>query len=120
MHHPKDRCKRQGLTNEDKTGRGLLIGYYEQSGWSVTVNTIGNLFSRRQSSDRHATLVLTDSHLDTQPTGAKFDDIYVFPANKKLFTQCQREMIINPDDLVFSAVIYIQNGRFTTGTNFFN
>ena len=61
------------LTPLDREARRLLIGWAEQVGLAVSVDPIGNLFLRHEGTDPEAAPVLTGSHLDTQPSGGRFD-----------------------------------------------
>lgn len=72
----KGGCNRQALTTEDKLGRDLFIQWCETAGCQVRVDEMGNIFARRQGEDADMPPVVTGSHLDTQPTGGKFDGVY--------------------------------------------
>lgn len=48
----------------------------KDAGCSVSIDQFGNIFARRPGRDANAPVVMTGSHLDTQPTGGKFDGIY--------------------------------------------
>ena len=72
----KGGCNRQALTDEDKAGRDLFVQWCRDAGCVVTVDEIGNIFARRSGGDPSANSVLIGSHLDTQPTGGKFDGVY--------------------------------------------
>ncbi len=67
---------RIALTELDKQARDLFVTWCEESGCSVRVDRMGNLFARREGSDATLAPVMTGSHLDTQPLGGKFDGIY--------------------------------------------
>ena len=69
-------CNRQALTDTDLSGRNLFTEWARAAGCQVRVDAIGNLFVRRAGRDDGLPVVLTGSHLDTQPTGGKFDGIY--------------------------------------------
>ena len=69
-------CNRQALTASDFEGRRLLMQWARPLGCEERVDAIGNLFLHRAGNDAHLPAVLTGSHLDTQPTGGKFDGIY--------------------------------------------
>ena len=73
---PKGGCNRQALTDEDKRGRELFIGWCTALGCDVRVDAIGNIFCRREGSNPELPPVLIGSHLDTQPTGGRFDGVY--------------------------------------------
>ena len=66
---------RQTLTNEDAEGRALFQKWCDESNLSVGIDKMGNMFARREGSDSNALPVYVGSHLDTQPTGGKFDGI---------------------------------------------
>ena len=72
----KGGCNRQALTDLDAQGRKLLISWAEELNCSVTVDEIGNMFIRREGNNSELPAVMTGSHLDTQPTGGKFDGVY--------------------------------------------
>jgi len=67
---------RQALTPEDGRARAKLLDWAAPRGFAASVDPIGNLFIRRPGRDAAAAPVVTGSHLDTQPTGGKFDGIY--------------------------------------------
>lgn len=70
----KGGSNRQALTDEDQAGRELFLGWARDAGCSVRADAVGNLFVRR-AGRRDVAPVMTGSHLDTQPTGGKFDGI---------------------------------------------
>ena len=70
---PKGGVKRLTLTEVDKQGRDTFIRWCEALGLAVRVDSIGNVFARREGRDPTRLPVLMGSHLDSQPTGGKFD-----------------------------------------------
>lgn len=70
---PKGGVCRIALTEEDKLGRDLVVRWCREAGLDVRVDEIGNVFARRAGSDPTARAVATGSHIDTQPSGGKFD-----------------------------------------------
>ena len=66
---------RQTLTDEDGEGRRLFQSWCEKAGLSMGVDTMGNMFFTREGTDPDALPVYVGSHLDTQPTGGKFDGV---------------------------------------------
>ena len=66
---------RQTLTDEDAQGRALFQSWCEAAGASMGLDQLGNMFARREGTDPDALPVYVGSHLDTQPTGGKFDGI---------------------------------------------
>ena len=69
----KGGVKRLALSPVDRAGRDLFRGWCEAAGLSVRVDTMGNMFARRPGRDPARPPVLFGSHLDSQPTGGKFD-----------------------------------------------
>ena len=65
----KGGCNRQALTDEDKRGRELFIGWCRALGCGVRVDAIGNIFCRREGSNPELPPVLIGNHLDTQRPG---------------------------------------------------
>lgn len=72
----KGGVKRLALTDLDKQGRDLVVGWGRQAGMSITIDQIGNVFMRREGRNSALPPVMTGSHIDTQPTGGKFDGNY--------------------------------------------
>ncbi|WP_423197294.1 MULTISPECIES: Zn-dependent hydrolase [unclassified Cupriavidus] len=70
---PKGGVCRIALTEEDRRGRDLVVQWCREAGLAVRVDEIGNVFARRAGTDPHAPAVATGSHIDTQPSGGKFD-----------------------------------------------
>ena len=70
---PKGGVKRLTLTDLDRQSRELFRAWCEKAGCSVTVDEMGNMFARRPGQDNTLAPVMVGSHLDTQPTGGKFD-----------------------------------------------
>ena len=72
----KGGCCRLALTELDKQGRDLFIRWCREAGCSIKIDKMGNIFARRPGRDDTLAPVMTGSHLDTQPTGGKFDGVY--------------------------------------------
>ena len=70
---PKGGVNRQTLTDEDRRGRDLFRKWCEEAGLQVSVDRMGSMFARRPGSDDRQPPVMLGSHLDSQPTGGKFD-----------------------------------------------
>ncbi len=66
---------RQTLTDEDGQGRALFQKWCEAEGLTMGLDTMGNMFARREGTDAGALPVMVGSHLDTQPTGGKYDGV---------------------------------------------
>jgi len=72
----KGGSNRQALTDEDKAGRDLFVSWCEAAGCQVRFDEMGNIFARRPGVNNELPPVITGSHLDTQPTGGRFDGVY--------------------------------------------
>jgi N-carbamoyl-L-amino-acid hydrolase len=68
--------RRLALTDEDLAGRELFIGWAKAAGCAVSIDRMGNIFARRAGRRADLPPVMTGSHLDTQPTGGRFDGVY--------------------------------------------
>ncbi|WLS03042.1 Zn-dependent hydrolase [Shinella oryzae] len=66
---------RQTLTDADAEGRRLFQTWCDDAGLSMGVDTMGNMFMTRAGTDPDALPVYVGSHLDTQPTGGKYDGV---------------------------------------------
>jgi len=73
---PKGGVCRLTLTDLDKQGRDLVTQWGREAGLSVTIDKIGNGFMRRAGKNNSLPPIVTGSHIDTQPTGGKFDGNY--------------------------------------------
>ncbi|EHJ94843.1 N-carbamoyl-L-amino acid hydrolase [Vreelandella boliviensis LC1] len=73
---PKGGNCRLALTEEDRLGRELVTGWLRDAGMTLGVDQMGNIFARRAGRRDDLPPVATGSHLDTQPTGGRFDGCY--------------------------------------------
>ena len=67
---------RLALTDVDKEARDLFVKWCEEAGCAVTIDEMGNIFGRREGTNPELPPVMTGSHIDSQPTGGRFDGIY--------------------------------------------
>ena len=67
---------RVALTDADKAGRDQFVEWVNELECSVHIDRMGNLFARREGTDPNRDPVVIGSHLDSQPTGGKFDGAY--------------------------------------------
>jgi N-carbamoyl-L-amino-acid hydrolase len=73
---PKGGSRRLALTDEDKAGRDLFVAWCRAAGCAVSIDQVGNIFVRREGGDPALPAVTMGSHLDTQPTGGRFDGVF--------------------------------------------
>lgn len=67
---------RLALTDLDKQARDLFVSWCKEAGCSIKIDKMGNVFARRAGKDNTLSPVVTGSHIDSQPTGGKFDGVY--------------------------------------------
>lgn len=73
---PKGGSRRLALSDEDREGRNLFVRWCEEAGCTIRVDRMGNIFARRPGRDDSKPPVMMGSHLDTQPSGGKYDGVY--------------------------------------------
>src|SRR5215472_16917028 len=73
---PKGGVSRLALTDLDRQGRDLVVSWLRDVGAAIEIDGAGNIFATRQGREKEAPVVLTGSHVDTQPSGGKFDGNY--------------------------------------------
>lgn len=73
---PRGGVCRLALSDLDRQGRDLVVRWGREAGLAVTVDGIGNVFMRRAGRNPALPPVVAGSHIDTQPTGGKFDGNY--------------------------------------------
>ncbi len=73
---PKGGVNRQAFTDLDRLSRDLFIEWCRAEGCTIRIDAIGNIFARREGHEPDSPAIMTGSHLDSQPTGGKFDGVY--------------------------------------------
>ncbi|MCZ6763589.1 MAG: Zn-dependent hydrolase [Alphaproteobacteria bacterium] len=73
---PKGGVNRQAFTRQDGEARRLMCRWADELGLETTTDAIGNLFLRRMGRNGFRDPIMTGSHLDSQPTGGKFDGAF--------------------------------------------
>ncbi len=72
----KGGCNRLAATALDGQARDLFVKWCKEAGCSISIDKMGNIFARREGKNNDLPAVVTGSHLDTQPTGGKFDGVF--------------------------------------------
>ena len=67
---------RLALTDLDRESRDLFVQWCEAAGCTVSFDAMGNIFARRPGRNNDQAPVMAGSHLDSQPTGGKFDGAF--------------------------------------------
>jgi beta-ureidopropionase / N-carbamoyl-L-amino-acid hydrolase len=73
---PLGGVRRIALTDLDRQGRDRVVAWFREAGLDVRVDPIGNIFGRRRGRNPKLAPVVAGSHIDTQPSGGKFDGNY--------------------------------------------
>jgi N-carbamoyl-L-amino-acid hydrolase len=73
---PKGGVCRLALTDLDRQGRDYFVAQAKAAGCTIRVDAVGNIFARRAGRNDDLPSIMTGSHIDTQPTGGKFDGNY--------------------------------------------
>ena len=105
---------RQALTDEDITARKQFITWCEDAGCEIRIDEIGNIFARRSGSRADLPPVMTGSHLDTQPTGGRFDGIYGVLAGLEVLETLNDHNIVTESPLEVVVWCNEEGCRFTT------
>ena len=69
---------RQTLTDDDAKGRELFKSWCKKENLVMGTDKMGTMFARREGTDPNALPVYVGSHLDTQPTGGKYDGVWAY------------------------------------------
>ena len=112
----KGGVNREAFTAEEIEARKLLAKWTENRGFSCSVDPIGNLFFRRDGLDPEAKPVVTGSHIDSQPTGGKFDGAYGVLAGLEVLESAEDMGIDTKRPLEFVAWTNEEGGRFQPAT----
>lgn len=103
---------RQTLTDEDKQGRELFRHWCDAAGCTMGVDKMGTMFARREGTDPDALPVYVGSHLDTQPTGGKYDGVLGVLSGLEIIRR------LNDDDIKTRHPIVVVNFTNEEGTRF--
>ena len=109
---PKGGVRRLALGDVDRDGRDRFRALCEAAGLSVRVDTMGNMFARRAGRDPARAPVLFGSHLDSQPSGGKFDGALGVIAGLELM------QTLNDLDITTEAPLELVNWTDEEGSRF--
>lgn len=108
----KGGCNRLAGTDLDKQARDLFVAWCEACGCTVEVDKIGNIFARRSGTNNDLPAVGTGSHLDTQPTGGKFDGVFGVLSGVEVLRTLHENNIQTPTAMEFSVWTNEEGSRF--------
>lgn len=103
---------RQTLTDADAEGRALFKLWCDAEGLSLGVDAMGTMFAKREGTDPDALPVYVGSHLDTQPTGGKYDGVLGVLAGLEIIRS------LNDSDIKTKHPIVVTNWTNEEGTRF--
>jgi N-carbamoyl-L-amino-acid hydrolase len=104
--------RRLALTEEDRAARELFRSWCLAEGCELSVDRIGNLFARRQGSDPSLPAVVLGSHLDSQPTGGRFDGAYGVLAGLEVIRRLNEVEIVTRAPLEVAVWTNEEGARF--------
>lgn len=104
---------RLALTDEDISGRALLLEWAKQINLSIHYDEVGNLILRRSGQNQTALPIAMGSHLDTQPKGGRFDGIYGVLAGMEVLQRLEEQNIVTDHPLELVVWMNEEGARFT-------
>jgi beta-ureidopropionase / N-carbamoyl-L-amino-acid hydrolase len=104
---------RLALTDEDISGRALLLEWAKQINLSIHYDEVGNLILRRSGQNQTALPIAMGSHLDTQPKGGRFDGIYGVLAGMEVLQHLEEQNIVTDHPLELVVWMNEEGARFT-------
>jgi len=112
---PNGGVNRQALSAEEIDAWHVMIGWAAEAGLDAFTDPAGNLFLRLAGSDPTALPVLSGSHLDSQPTGGRFDGVYGVLAALEVLTSLSESGWQPQRDLIMVAWMNEEGSRFAPG-----
>ncbi|ODC05444.1 Zn-dependent hydrolase [Terasakiispira papahanaumokuakeensis] len=109
---PKGGCNRLAATALDGQARDLFVSWCKAAGCTISVDQMGNMFARRPGRDNHLPAVGAGSHLDTQPTGGKFDGVFGVLAGVEVLRTLHEHQIETPTPIEISVWTNEEGSRF--------
>jgi N-carbamoyl-L-amino-acid hydrolase len=108
----KGGCNRLAATALDGQARDLFVKWCKEQGCTISIDKIGNIFARREGTDSQLPAVATGSHLDTQPTGGKFDGVFGVLAGLEVLRTLQENNVQTKAPFEFSVWTNEEGSRF--------
>lgn len=110
---PKGGVRRLALTETDRQGRDRFVAWAHEAGLETRVDAIGNIFALRKGTQAGAPPVVMGSHLDSQPSGGKFDGAYGVLAGLEVVRALNDAGIRTRTSLEVAAWTNEEGSRFT-------
>jgi N-carbamoyl-L-amino-acid hydrolase len=105
--------RRLALTELDGEARDLFVRWCEEAGCTVKVDAVGNIFARRAGQNEDLPPIVTGSHIDTQPSGGKFDGNYGVMAGLEVIRTLNERKIRTQAPLEVAVWTNEEGSRFT-------
>src|SRR5436190_10620870 len=105
-------CARLALTDEDKAGRDLVVGWMKELGLEVRIDAIGNLIGLRGGRENLAP-VMTGSHIDTVRTGGRYDGNYGVLAGLEVVRALNQAKLTTRRPIAIAVFTNEEGARFT-------
>ncbi len=105
-------CCRLALTDEDKQGRDLVVGWMKELGMTISVDPIGNIFGLRAGSRPELAPIMTGSHIDTVRTGGAYDGNYGVLAGLEVVATLNEAQQMTERSLVVAIFTNEEGARF--------
>jgi N-carbamoyl-L-amino-acid hydrolase len=112
---PKGGVNRQALSAEDAAARNLLASWAKVRGFAIFSDAIGNFFVRREGANAKALPVMSGSHMDSQPTGGRFDGMYGVLAAFEALEALEDAKVTTKRPLIAVAWTNEEGSRFQPG-----
>ncbi|NTE88392.1 Zn-dependent hydrolase [Agrobacterium rubi] len=113
---PAGGVNRQALSPEDRTARSLLASLAIERGFAVFQDDMANLFIRREGKNKASPPFLVGSHLDSQPTGGRYDGALGTLAAFEVLETLEDEGIETDAPIEVVAWTNEEGSRFAPGT----
>ncbi len=106
---------RVALTDADRAGRDLFVAWCQEADCTIDIDCFGNIFARRAGRDPSLPAITFGSHLDTQPTGGRFDGIYGVLAGLEVLRSLNDDGIVTEHPLALINWTNEEGVRFNPG-----
>ena len=111
---PKGGVRRLALTEVDRRGRDLFVRWAREAGLAVRWDAVGNIFARREGTQALPPVVM-GSHLDSQPSGGRFDGAYGVMAGLEVVRTLNERRIPTRAPLEVASWTNEEGSRFAPG-----
>jgi N-carbamoyl-L-amino-acid hydrolase len=112
---PRGGVNRLALTSQDAAAQSQLAAWAQRRGFAASRDEIGNVYIRREGTEAAAAPVMTGSHLDSQPTGGKYDGAYGVLAGLEVLEALEDADVITRRPVEVVAWMNEEGARFSPG-----